>query len=210
MFRQCLTTTIFFRQEIWRPRGRRLVTRGHLVHAGQRFASLWRLDPEGTEGARAQGEVPDPVLHVDRLWKPAQKVSGAQPGQKSQPRGETNWNQLHDTYTWPFFENLYTNWGYICLLTWQLIHSTSLTCLLQTFHSKEDIIKENSNRVRLEPMSFWHLVCALPSLFLTWICISPIAYFAPIGSQYSGGLAVVIKNHNCSPQQHYREPVHSL
>lgn len=42
----------------------------------------------GAAGARAQREVPHPVLHVHRLREPPQTLPGAQPGQAGYSRGE--------------------------------------------------------------------------------------------------------------------------
>ena len=85
---KCFYFILFFRQKIRWTRGRCLVFGCDPVHTSQRFPALWRVDPEGTPGTGVAREVPDPVLHVDGLWKSAQKIPRSQSGAEGQSGGE--------------------------------------------------------------------------------------------------------------------------
>ena len=68
----------FFRQEIRRPGGGRVVLGRDPIHPSQRFLTLRRLHPPRAAGASPPGKVPNPLLHVHWLWKSAQEISSSQ------------------------------------------------------------------------------------------------------------------------------------
>ena len=65
-----------------------MVIRCHFVHASQRFAALRRFHLEGASREGIEGQVPNPVLHVNGLRKLAQEVPRSESGAKSNLGGK--------------------------------------------------------------------------------------------------------------------------
>lgn len=57
------------------------------VYPGVGLTALRRLDAEGAARAGTQGQIQDPLLHVDGLRASAQEVFGAQPNETGLTRG---------------------------------------------------------------------------------------------------------------------------
>lgn len=101
----------FCRQEIRWARSRCLVPRCNFVHSSQWFPTFRRVDPSGASGTRSTWQVPDPVLHVDRLRKSAQEISRTQSRQTRHPGGrQSNIHILH----LPFHYRVYQ--GFVLVL----------------------------------------------------------------------------------------------